>query len=108
MVIVCTGVLRLIPLWGIHDDWLRLVIVSTLGAVVYLAIFGTIVAYTAFRHAMHHLAAGKVMLYAYVNPAVAVLVGGIVLSEPVTLRMIVAMVVILAGVAIAQSDRTRK
>ena len=77
----------------------------TLGAVIYLAIFGTIVAYTAFRYAMHHLAAGKVMLYAYVNPAVAVIVGAMMLAEPVTLRMLLAMIVILGGVAIAQSDR---
>ena len=45
--------------------------------------------------------------YAYVNPAVAVLFGALLLHEVVTLRMIVAMAVILAGVAVIQLDRRR-
>jgi drug/metabolite transporter (DMT)-like permease len=42
-----------------------------------------------------------------VNPAVATFFGALLLGEPVTLRMIVAMVVILAGVALIQVSRKR-
>lgn len=71
-------------------------------ALAYLAIFGSVIAYTAYNYALSKLSFSKVSTYAYVNPAVAVVFGAILLSEPVTLRMIVAMIVILSGVAVIQ------
>jgi len=76
-------------------------------AVLYLAVLGSVVAYTAYNYAQTKLSAGKVSSYAYVNPAIAVLTGALLLREPVTLRMIASMVVILAGVAMIQIDRSR-
>jgi len=79
---------------------------STL-AVLYLAILGSVVAYTAYNYAQTKLSAGKVASYAYVNPGIAVITGALLLREPVTLRMIASMAIILAGVALIQLDRTR-
>jgi drug/metabolite transporter (DMT)-like permease len=76
-------------------------------ALVYLAVFGSVIAYWAYTYAQTKLSAGKVASYAYVNPAVATFFGALLLGEPVTLRMIVAMVVILAGVALIQVSRKR-
>jgi len=76
-------------------------------AVLYLAVLGSVVAYTAYNYAQTKLSAGKVSSYAYVNPAIAVLTGALLLREPVTLRMIASMVIILAGVALIQIDRRR-
>ena len=76
-------------------------------AVLYLAVLGSVVAYTAYNYAQTKLSAGKVSSYAYVNPAIAVLTGALLLREPVTLRMIAAMAIILAGVALIQIDRAR-
>ena len=77
-------------------------------ALLYLAVFGSVIAYTAYLYALTKLSAGKVSSYAYVNPLVAVIFGAILLHEPVTLRMIAAMIVILAGVAVIQIDRKRE
>jgi len=74
-------------------------------ALIYLAVFGSVIAYWAYNYALTRLSAGKVSSYAYVNPAVAVFFGALLLSEPVTLRMIVAMLVILAGVATIQWEK---
>ncbi|HET7705621.1 MAG TPA: EamA family transporter [Thermoanaerobaculia bacterium] len=74
-------------------------------ALLYLAIFGSVIAYWAYNYAQTKLSAGKVSSYAYVNPAVAVLFGALLLGEPVTLSMIAAMIVILAGVALIQFHR---
>jgi drug/metabolite transporter (DMT)-like permease len=74
-------------------------------AVLYLAVFGSVIAYTAYNYAQTKLSAGKVSSYAYVNPAIAVITGSLLLREPVTLRMIVSMAIILAGVALIQIDR---
>ena len=76
-------------------------------AVLYLAVFGSVIAYSAYNYAQTKLSAGKVSSYAYVNPAIAVVTGALMLREPVTLRMIASMAIILAGVALIQIDRRR-
>ncbi len=73
-------------------------------ALAYLAIFGSVIAFTAYHIALKALPPGRLGLYAYVNPAVAVVAGALVLGEVVTWQMIVAMVVILGGVTLARSN----
>jgi drug/metabolite transporter (DMT)-like permease len=67
-------------------------------AMGYLVLFGSIVGYTAFAYALEHSSATIVGTYAYVNPVVAVVLGWLVLSEPITGRMLVAMALILGSV----------
>lgn len=69
-----------------------------LGALAYLVVFGSIVGYTAYGYALEHASATIVGTYAYVNPVVAVLLGWLVLHEPVTARMLLAMGLILGAV----------
>jgi drug/metabolite transporter (DMT)-like permease len=76
-------------------------------AVLYLAVFGSVIAYSAYSYAQTRLSAGKISSYAYVNPAGAVVVGAALLGEPVTARMLVAMLLILAGVLTIQLGKTK-
>ncbi len=69
-----------------------------LGAMLYLIVFGSLVGYTAYGYALEHASATVVGTYAYVNPVVAVLLGWLVLHEPVTGRMLAAMGLILGAV----------
>jgi drug/metabolite transporter (DMT)-like permease len=69
-----------------------------LAAMAYLVVFGSIVGYTAFGYALEHGSATIVGTYAYVNPVVAVVLGWLVLSEPITGRMLTAMALILGSV----------
>lgn len=78
---------------------------KTFGALAYLAIFGSVLAYTSYVYAARHLRMTTLSLYAYVNPVVAVLLGWFFLSEQLTWVSITAMVVILTGVALVQSSR---
>ncbi len=71
---------------------------------LYLVVFGSLVAFTAYIWLLGVTSIAKVGTYAYVNPIVAVLLGWIVLSEPVTLRTVVAAAVILLGVALVNVD----
>jgi drug/metabolite transporter (DMT)-like permease len=75
---------------------------STLSVVslLYLIVFGSLVAFTAYLYMLSHTTAAKAATYAYVNPVVAVLLGWAFANEPVTARTLVAAAVILAGVAI--------
>jgi drug/metabolite transporter (DMT)-like permease len=68
------------------------------GAFAYLVVFGSILGYSAYAYALRHASATVVGTYAYVNPVIAVLLGWLLLAEPITARTIVAMILILVAV----------
>ncbi len=74
------------------------------GALVYLVIFGSIVAYSAYMYAIQKLPLSLVSTYSYVNPLVALALGWLVLSEPLGWREGVAALVILLGVALVKTS----
>ncbi len=65
----------------------------------YLVIFGSVIAFTAFVRTLRMLPTNIAMTYAYVNPVIAVILGALVLSEPLTVWTLGGMVLILLGVA---------
>jgi drug/metabolite transporter (DMT)-like permease len=69
-----------------------------IGALGYLIVFGSIVGYSAYAYALRHAPPTIVGTYAYVNPVVAVILGWLILDEPVSLRTFVAMGLILGAV----------
>jgi drug/metabolite transporter (DMT)-like permease len=71
---------------------------------VYLVVFGSLVGFTAYIWLLGVTSIAKAGTYAYVNPIVAVLLGWAILEETVTLRMLLAAGVILAGVALVNVD----
>jgi drug/metabolite transporter (DMT)-like permease len=68
------------------------------GAMAYLVVFGSILGYSAYTYALRHASPTIVGTYAYVNPVIAVLLGWLILSEPVTARTVLAMALILGAV----------
>lgn len=71
-------------------------------AVLYLAVFGSIVGYSAYIYALDRLPVALVSIYTYVNPVVAVFLGWLVYREPFGFREVVAMAVIFSGVAVVK------
>lgn len=69
-------------------------------AMLYLVIFGSIVAFTCYTYALKKLPVTIVSLYAYVNPLVAVVLGWLILDEKLNARIIVAIMITLAGIYI--------
>lgn len=80
---------------------------SLLG-LAYLVVFGSLVAFSAYVWLLTKARLSLVGTYAYVNPVVAVLLGWLILSEPVTARTLVASGVIVAAVALIVSARGRR
>lgn len=66
----------------------------------YLVVFGSVVAFTAYVWVLDAAPISLVATYAYVNPVVAVFLGWLILSEPVTLAIVIGGAVAVAGVAI--------
>ena len=64
----------------------------------YLVLFGSILAFTAFVSALQSLPTSLVTTYAYVNPVIAVLLGWLILREPVTPWTIVGGFFVMVGV----------
>lgn len=72
----------------------------SLGAFAYLVLIGAIVGYTAYFWLLRHCDPAKVATYAYVNPIVAVLLGALFAHEVVTLRTLLAAILIIGSVAL--------
>jgi drug/metabolite transporter (DMT)-like permease len=83
------------------EDWARLAAASprAWGAVAYLTSFGSLVGFTAFAYCLNELPASTVGTYAYVNQVVAVLLGYLVLGEPLTGALLAGGVLVVASVA---------
>ena len=74
-------------------------------AFLYLIVFGAIVAFSAYGYLLRHARPALATSYAYVNPVVAVALGVGLAGERVTLVGLLAMVVILAGVALVATAK---
>jgi drug/metabolite transporter (DMT)-like permease len=76
-------------------------------ALVYLTVIGSLLAFTAYGWLLRVAPLPFIATYAYVNPVVAVILGAIVLSEPIDLRTLVAGAVIVVAVALIVTARGR-
>jgi len=76
-----------------------------IAAMVYLAIFGSLLGYTAYTYLLKNVRPALATSYAYVNPVLAVLLGVWLAGEEITLMTIVAMLTILAGVVLVAMDQ---
>ena len=95
----------------VAGEWARVdpaaVTTRSLLALLYLIVFGSIVAFTAYVWLLRTVAPAKVATYAYVNPAVAVLLGVTLGGEALGARTVVATVVIIAAVVMITTERSR-
>lgn len=82
------------------DDYSELESISSasIWALLYLIVFGSIVAYSCFVYALKHLPIGIASLYAYINPFIAIMLGFFFLKEPLTAITLLALAASLSGV----------
>jgi len=76
-------------------------------AVAYLAMFGSVVAFTAYVWLLQHVRPALAASYAYVNPVIAVALGAWLAHERFTVHDLGAMALILAGVVVINLARLR-
>jgi drug/metabolite transporter (DMT)-like permease len=69
-------------------------------ALAYLVVFGSLLGFTAYAYLLRRTRLAIANSYAYVNPVVAIVLGALVLGEPVSALTWVATVIILAAVAV--------
>ena len=71
---------------------------------LYLILFGSLLAYTAYVFVIGKLPPTQVSIYAYINPIVAVLLGWLLLSEKMNVHMIVGTVITLGGIYLVNRE----
>lgn len=74
--------------------------VGSLLALLYLIVFGSMLAVNCYSFLIAHVPAQQVSTYALVNPVIALLLGALVLHEPVGRAALLAACLVLAGVAL--------
>lgn len=75
---------------------------------IYLIVAGSLVAMMAFMYTMKHLSPTIAVMYAYVNPIVAMITGAIMLKEHLTLVIIIGSLITLTGVFLVNYSFKKK
>ncbi len=93
------GVFMLV-LSPVFDDLGHIELINRNGllALLYLTIFGSLLAYAAYMYSLSKLPVGIATIYAYINPLVAVLLGHFLMQEPLNIYTGLAFVAILGSV----------
>jgi drug/metabolite transporter (DMT)-like permease len=98
------GALLQLSLAIANQEWRVLdpahVSLTSLAAMLYLVVFGSIVALSCYSWLLTHIAAQKVATYALVNPVVALLLGALVLSEQITTTAMFAAIGVIVGIGL--------
>jgi drug/metabolite transporter (DMT)-like permease len=108
--LVCGAVMLLITAGATGEfhqlHWSTLSLRSILG-LAYLIVFGSIVAFTAYTWLLQRCPPTLVATHTYANPVVAVLLGWLLASEPLTPRVVLASMAILGAIVlIRKGERT--
>lgn len=81
--------------------------VSGILAIAYLAVFGSVVGFTAYTYLLQHVPVTKVSTYAFVNPVIAILIGAALFRERLAPAELAGTVLIVAAVATVILSRTK-
>jgi len=108
--LVC-GAVMLLATAGITGEFRGLrwsaVSLKSIFGLGYLIVFGSIVAFTAYTWLLQRVPPAVVATHTYANPVVAVLLGWLLASEPLTARVALASIAILGAIMlIRQGERT--
>lgn len=77
---------------------------ASIFSLLYLVLFGSLIAYSAYVFAISKLPATQVSIYAYINPVVAVALGWLLLQEKLNANMIIGTLVTLGGVYLVNRE----
>jgi drug/metabolite transporter (DMT)-like permease len=80
---------------------------ASIVSLLYLIVFGSVLAYTAYTWLLQHANVSRVSTYAYVNPLVAIVLGSLLLNEKIDASIVIgaAMIVISISVVIRTESK---
>lgn len=96
---LCGGVSLVVLAFATGERWPAAPTLGATLALAYLAVFGSLIAFSAYLYALAHARPVLATSYAYVNPPVAVLFGIVLAGEHAGAFELAGMAIILVGVA---------
>ena len=81
-----------------QEPWPAHVSTKSLYAIVYLIVFGSLIAYSAYLFLLQHVRPALATSYAFVNPLVAMLLGAALAGEHIDRAEYIALAIIIVGV----------
>jgi drug/metabolite transporter (DMT)-like permease len=81
---------------------------SSVVALAYLILFGSVLAYTAYTWVLQHASVSRVSTYAYVNPVVAIVLGAAILNETIDVWILLGAAIIVVSVALVIRSEARR
>ncbi|MEZ4412962.1 MAG: EamA family transporter [Gemmatimonadales bacterium] len=78
---------------------------TSASAYLYLAVFGSLISYSAYFWLIRHTTPDRLATISYVNPLVAVILGWALAGEALSLRILLAAAIILCAVGLITSTR---
>jgi drug/metabolite transporter (DMT)-like permease len=81
---------------------------QSIGAVIYLILMGSLVAYMAYIWLLSIRPASLVGTYAYVNPVVAVFLGWLIADEHVSIQKLIGLSIVIAGLVVVNTSKEKK
>jgi drug/metabolite transporter (DMT)-like permease len=105
------GALMLLVTAGLTGEfhathWASISMKSILG-LAYLIVFGSIVAFTSYTWLLQKCPPALVATHTYANPVVAVFLGWLLASEPLTMRVVAASAAILAAIVLIRKGEQK-
>lgn len=88
-----------------HTNWSAVASVPSLGSLLYLAVFGSCIAFFLMMWLLKRISASTVGLASLVFPIVALLVGALFGGERLTTREIIGSAAVIGGLAVALGGR---
>ena len=82
------------------ESWHMELTNRVIGAMLYLIIIGSTVAYAVYVWLLKRMPASRLMTYTYINPIIALVVGSLFLREPISTEVFPATFLILGGLLI--------
>jgi len=86
--------------------WASISLKSIFG-LAYLIVFGSVVAFTAYTWLLQRCPPALVATHTYANPVVAVFLGWLLASEPLTMRVVLASIAILGAIVLIRKGERR-
>jgi drug/metabolite transporter (DMT)-like permease len=86
--------------------WASISLKSILG-LAYLIVFGSVIAFTAYTWLLQRCPPALVATHTYANPVVAVFLGWLLASEPLTMRVVLASAAILGAIVLIRRGERR-
>ena len=105
------GGAALLALGTLSGQWSQVALADigapAFAALLYLVVFGSIIAFVAYTWLLSHVEPALAATYAFVNPLIAVLLGGLILGEDLSPRVWLALALIVVPVAVLQWNEAR-